>query len=261
MKRLQRFAAAVIAGLTFCLTTGISAGDAAIPADAVNDQSLKYAEIAVNAVNDIRVKNGLSELAITPVLLECSDIRAADLTQKFDHYRPDGSTCFTVLKSAGVPYAFVAENIGAGRADPVATIQQWMASDGHRANILGESYTHIGIGYAYDANTVFGHYWDMFLIGTYDGTEPYLFEGQYIPTRELGDPNGTKSINAADATMILEYAAANAAGVRYPVVRAFNKAADVNGDGSINSIDASIILCYSAAKGSGEDVVLSDFIW
>ncbi len=259
MKRI-RFTAVMLACLTAVLTSTAEM-NVAVPVKAVDEDAIKKAEIAVCAVNDIRVQYGLSELAITPVLLESSAIRAAELPVNFDHYRPDGSTCFTVLKSAGVPYTFVAENIAAGRSDAAATVQQWMASEGHRANILGENYTHIGIGYSYAADSTFGHYWDMFLIGTYDGTEPYLFEDQYIPTRELGDPNGSKSINAADATVILEYAAADAAGLDYPVVRAFKKAADINGDGEIDSVDASSILSYSAARGSGEDVTLQDFIW
>lgn len=260
MKRFQRFTASVIA-CAVAVLSGITGTETAVPAEAVDEQSLKYAEIVVNAVNDVRVANGLRELAIRPVLLECSDIRAADLTGNFSHYRPDGSTCFTVLKSAGVSYGFVAENIAAGRSDPVATVQQWMDSAGHRENILSDSFTHIGVGYCYDPNTVYGHYWGMFLIGVYDGTEPYIYDDQYIPKRELGDPNGTKSINSADAAMILEYAAADAVGVDYPVVRAFDKAADVNADGEIDSIDASIILSYTAARGSGENVTLSDFIW
>ncbi len=259
MKRI-RFTAAVLACLTAVLT-GTAEMNAAVPVKALDEDAIKKAEIAVCAVNDIRVQYGLSELAITPILLESSAIRAAELPVSFDHYRPDGTTCFTVLKSAGVPYTFVAENIAAGRSDAAATVQQWMASEGHRANILGKDYTHIGIGYSYAADSTFGHYWDMFLIGTYDGTEPYLFEDQYIPTRELGDPNGSKSINAADATVILEYAAAEAAGLYHPVVRAFKKAADVNANGEIDSVDASIILSYSAARGSGENVTLQDFVW
>lgn len=259
MKRI-RFTAAVLACLTAILT-GTAEMNAAVPVKAVDADVLEKAEIAICAVNDCRVKEGLPELALTPALVECSTIRAQELPVNFDHYRPDGSTCFTVLKSAGVPYTFVAENIASGRSDPSATVQQLMASEKHKANILGKNYTHIGVGYAYAADSTYGHYWDMFLIGTYDGTEPYLFEDQYIPTRELGDPNGTKSINAADATVILEYAAAEAAGIDYPVVRAFPKAADVNGDGEIDSVDASIILSYSAARGSGEKVTLQDFIW
>jgi hypothetical protein len=222
---------------------------------------LRNAEIIINTVNDIRVSYGLSELATTPLLLDVSQIRAEELQTSFDHYRPDGSVCFTALKNAGIRYTYSAENIAAGRSDPVATVQQWMASEGHRENILGESYTHIGIGYSYAADSTYGYYWCMFLIGTYDGSDPYVYEDQYIPERELGDANGTKSINASDAAVILEYAAATAAGISYPVTAAFSKAADVNTDGNVDAVDASIILSYAATVGSGEKRELAEFIW
>jgi hypothetical protein len=35
----------------------------------------------------------------------------------------------------------------------------WMASPGHRANILSTGYCDIGVGYAYDDASTYGHYW------------------------------------------------------------------------------------------------------
>src|SRR4051795_9632874 len=38
-------------------------------------------------------------------------------------------------------------------------MQVWMASPGHRANILNPSFTHIGIGVGYNPNSQWKYYW------------------------------------------------------------------------------------------------------
>src|SRR5436853_5887938 len=43
------------------------------------------------------------------------------------------------------------------RSDSV--MQVWMASPGHRANILNPSFTHIGIGVGYNPNSQWKYYW------------------------------------------------------------------------------------------------------
>ncbi len=249
----------------------------------------EYCDIVVNMVNNERVARGLTELKTFPELNEVTCIRAEELTQSFTHTRPGGSMCFSVVKDANIGYSLIAENIAAGRADPVSTVEQWMGSTGHRKNILGEKYTHIGIGYFYRPNTPelqeefdriaeslkddpdaesklanlynYEYYWSMFLIGSYQGSQPYVFPTQYQPTRGLGDADGSHGVNASDASMILTYSASHAAGITFPVVHDFNDAADVNGDGFIDAIDASIILAYSAAVGAGNGAQISDFVW
>ncbi len=228
---------------------------------AIDAQTQEYAEIITCAVNDVRAEYGLSELTLVPILIEGCEIRAEELPTQFSHYRPDGSTCFTAIKELGVTYNVVAENIAGGRSDPLGTFNQWMDSEGHRANILGESYTHIGIGYHYEADSTYGHYWSMFLIGKYNGSEPYVYDDQYLPERVTGDVNGSKAINASDATLILQFAADSGAGLDTYAVNDFKTAADVNGDGNINSVDASVILTYAAACGAGIDAELKDFCW
>lgn len=221
----------------------------------------EYCEIVVNCVNNERTEKGLSELTLLPELSEVACLRAEELVQRFDHYRPDGSGCFVPVKEAGIRYAAIAENLAGGRADPVSTVDQWMNSTGHRQNILGEKYTHIGIGYYYEPGSEWEYHWSMYLIGTYDGTEPHVFDGQYMPSRELGDVDGSHTVNSVDAKKILRYAASRAAGVGMGTVHDFMEVADVNGDGIADARDASAILAYSAAIGSGEDAVLQDFVW
>ena len=51
----------------------------------------------------------------------------------------------------------IGENIAAGYSSPEAVVAGWMASPGHRANILNPDYREIGIGLA--AGGTYGAYW------------------------------------------------------------------------------------------------------
>ena len=81
-------------------------------------------------------------------LLAAAAIRAEEINTFFSHTRPDGSDCFTVLE--GIDYRTAGENIWRGTAGaytPEHVIGRWMASDGHRENILNPAFTTVGIGF------------------------------------------------------------------------------------------------------------------
>ena len=42
----------------------------------------------------------------------------------------------------------VGENVGYGNVTPEQMVAMWMASAGHRANLLRPEYTHLGVGAA-----------------------------------------------------------------------------------------------------------------
>jgi uncharacterized protein YkwD len=69
----------------------------------------------------------------------------------FSHTRPNGTICFTVLDEFHVTKTTAGENIAwatEGYYDPQAVVDAWMASAGHRANILQTAFKSVGIGYA-----------------------------------------------------------------------------------------------------------------
>jgi uncharacterized protein YkwD len=55
-------------------------------------------------------------------------------------------------------WSAVGENIAAGYATPEDVVAGWMASPGHRANILSRNFAEIGIGVS-NADGQFGIYW------------------------------------------------------------------------------------------------------
>lgn len=239
-------------------------------ASATDAQKLKDSvEIFCSMCNDARVAQGMQELYIVPVLVNYAQVRAEELPVLFSHTRPDGSKCFSVMKNDNFFYNASAENIAAGGYDAESTFRQFMNSSSHRKNILTDSYTHIGTGFCYDPDATpepdklcYGYYWSMLLIGTYDMHDtPVVYEGQYIPDRDPGDADGSKYIDAADASRIMQYSAERRAGADPMVTKQFLAAADVNGDGNVNAVDAQIVLSYCSAAGADPDAKLEDFIW
>lgn len=110
--------------------------------------------------NRERLSHGLEPLTSTPSLQRACDIRANEIVQLFDHARPNGTSCFTVLSEIGLPsYQTAGENIAAGQADPAAVVADWMNSPGHRANILDKDFVHMGVGYQSAPGARYGKYW------------------------------------------------------------------------------------------------------
>jgi uncharacterized protein YkwD len=77
----------------------------------------------------------------------------------FSHYSQDGRTPFDRMRQAGYSYRAAAENIAAGNSTAVATVQQWLNSPGHCANLMSATYVDTGIGYGYSQTSTYKHYW------------------------------------------------------------------------------------------------------
>ena len=122
----------------------------------------------VRLVNVERSKEGLSPLGTFDSLTQAAQIRAPEVGVLFSHDRPDGTSCFTALDQTGAKKGAYTwgENIAAGNATAAETVAQWMNSPGHRANILNPKYTHIGVGYCYDATSTYRHNWVQMFVGT-----------------------------------------------------------------------------------------------
>lgn len=99
----------------------------------------------VELCNKYRLEAGLTPLTEDSVLDQKAQIRAGEVTVKFDHTRPDGSNCFTVLD--GVNFTMAGENIAAGQVTPEQVVEEWMNSPAHRENIMNPDFRKIGVGY------------------------------------------------------------------------------------------------------------------
>ncbi len=128
-----------------------------------DNENLSYIEQVVNLVNIERAKEGLAPLTIDKNVQAAAQVRAVECEQSFSHTRPNGSGFSTALTEQGVSYRRAGENIAWGQRSPQEVVNAWMNSSGHRANIMNESFTKIGVGYYQNASGV--KYWSQLFIG------------------------------------------------------------------------------------------------
>ncbi len=142
---------------TFTVT--VSGGNSvAISSDSAAETDNSMAEQVVALVNKEREKLGLSAVTLDEDLQRAADVRVVEITEKFSHTRPDGRSCFTAFKEAGISYGAAAENIAAGRTTAEGVMKDWMNSPGHKANILNPDLKKIGVGYL-ETSDIYGTYW------------------------------------------------------------------------------------------------------
>ena len=120
--------------------------------DETPDAEQTLAEQVIALVNSYRAQNGLSAVTYDKTLQKAADVRATELGSSFSHTRPNGTRCFTAFDEAGVSYRGAGENIAMGQSSAEEVMDDWMHSDGHRANILNASFTKIAVGVYENAN-------------------------------------------------------------------------------------------------------------
>ena len=98
-------------------------------------------------MNIEREKAGKQPLSADTNLTKAAQVRAQEIADTFSHSRPDGRDCFTAMNEAGVSYRAAGENIAMGQKTPAQVVEGWMNSDGHRRNILSDSFGRLGVGY------------------------------------------------------------------------------------------------------------------
>ena len=106
------------------------------------DQTQQVRDLVLSQTNQQRAAAGLPALLPSASL----DAFAQDCTQQ----QADARSMFHCAPPADFGLAW-AENVAYGYG-PEQVVGGWMDSPGHRANILNPRYTHLGVGYAVDAD-------------------------------------------------------------------------------------------------------------
>ncbi|HDR8091534.1 TPA: serine protease [Bacillus cereus] len=116
----------------------------------------EFEQRVVELTNAERAKQGLPALKIDTELSKVAHIKSEDMQKNnyFDHNSPTYGSPFDMMKKFGISYTSAGENIAQGQRTPEEVVQAWMNSAGHRANILNNGFTHIGVGYVES-----GNYW------------------------------------------------------------------------------------------------------
>lgn len=155
----MRLLALLLAGL------GLIAGPAAVPAHAaapaVTAATIAQEKRVVQLVNLHRARAGCPALRVDARLVRAARGHSQDMARRnyFSHTTPGGTTAPTRIAKQGYPRGAYAENIAAGTPNGAATVNAWMRSPGHRANILRCSLRAVGVGLARGGR--YGTYWTM----------------------------------------------------------------------------------------------------
>jgi len=138
----------------------------AIPSPTEVPQTLQHTPIETEVaalINTERAAHGLSPLGTNGKLIAAARGHSQDMADQcfFSHVGSDGSTLTTRLLDQGYVYRCCGEIIAAGFSDAQSVVSAWMNSSGHRAIILGDNYTELGVGYVNCSATPYGCYWTV----------------------------------------------------------------------------------------------------
>ncbi|MFF4211212.1 CAP domain-containing protein [Streptomyces sp. NPDC001796] len=110
----------------------------------------------VALVNSERAKAGCAPLTVNSKLTKAAQAHSADMAahKNMSHTGSDGSSPGDRITSAGYSWSSYGENIAYGYSTPESVMAAWMASPGHKRNILDCGFKEIGVGLAQP-----GSYW------------------------------------------------------------------------------------------------------
>jgi uncharacterized YkwD family protein len=109
----------------------------------------QFDQQVLHLVNTQRATAGLSPLGMDGNLSKLAMAKAQDMynSNYFDHTSPTYGSPFEMMGKFGIVFNAAGENIAKGQTSPEQVMNDWMNSEGHRANILNSSFTKIGIAY------------------------------------------------------------------------------------------------------------------
>ena len=120
---------------------------------------------AVRLLNQVRAENNLNPVSWdeNSILQTAARIRAQEIAEKFSHTRPNGSSCFSVLKESNIKYHVAAENIAMGTyLDAKGATQLWINSPGHFENMINGDLKKVGLACYQVGENI---YWVQLFIG------------------------------------------------------------------------------------------------
>lgn len=120
------------------------------------EQNRPAIEAVLEETNYLRARAGVAPLVLDEQLCIAACSRAAEIAYNncFQHTRPDGSSCFTLLAGMGISYGHAGENIAAGQINAFEAVfggdseycPGWIDSERHYNNMINPDFHKLGVG-------------------------------------------------------------------------------------------------------------------
>ena len=106
-----------------------------------------YPAVIVALTNQDRAGVSLPSLTTNSLLEQAAQFKAEDMLNKgyFAHISPAGVTPWYWIKQTGYSYDYAGENLAINYSDSADVTDAWMRSPGHRANLLNDKFTEVGV--------------------------------------------------------------------------------------------------------------------
>lgn len=102
----------------------------------------------LNITNQLRKRHQLSEVKWHDETAKVAYAHSKDMmiNEYFSHTSPQHGELEDRLNKENILYEFAGENIAANYVDSISAVEGWLNSEGHRAILLHEELTHLGVG-------------------------------------------------------------------------------------------------------------------
>lgn len=106
---------------------------------------------ALAIINAHRQNKGCDPLTLQPQLQAAAELHASNMAEQdfFSHTGKDGSRFNRRIRAQGYGGSTIAENIAAGQSNGEEVVAAWMASAGHKHNILDCRFSQTGLALAF----------------------------------------------------------------------------------------------------------------
>ena len=101
-------------------------------------------------MNAERTAAGLPAFTVDDGLSDIAAVRAVECSTRFSHIRPNGKAWYTVSNNTNGEN--LAHAVNANQQKPENVVLAWMLSPTHKANVLRETFSSVGIAYYYSDN-------------------------------------------------------------------------------------------------------------
>ena len=141
------------------------------------------AQAAATMISLYRKNNGVGAVVIDPELMKIAEAQSEAMASrnKLDH--DVKAPLPKRLQAAGYPSTLAVENVSAGYHTLAEAFSGWRDSPPHRANMLQNGVTKMGIAASYAANTKYRVFWTLILAST----EPRDAPGVRLPSALVAD--------------------------------------------------------------------------